>query len=98
MLPSLYTGLKNVKLKNELAACSGKIRYPSEELAWWVFYTYYFPFGKRGKGIRCAMPYLSCYFCIHCKGWHMGKSRWETDRPKTNKGTKPLLRFRPYRD
>lgn len=98
MLPSLYTGLKNANLKNELAACSGKIRYPTEGLAWWVFYTYHFPFGKRGKGIRYAMPYLSCYFCIHCQGWHMGKSNWDPYKPKVRKTHKRLLKFRPDMD
>ncbi len=61
------------KLVNEKVQCMGKIRYPSENVAWYVYYKYllkapvYTRFIPPGKEI-------DCYHCKYCKSWHLGRS------------------------
>ncbi|MBW3466858.1 hypothetical protein [Arthrospiribacter ruber] len=80
----LATYRKTLKQHQEMAACMGKIKYPTEQIAWMVFYRYYFPFGKRGKSVRFKIDKLSCYKCRFCGFWHMGTpKRQSAARNKT---------------
>lgn len=74
MLPAVYNKKANKELIKEVTGCLGKIKYPAYDIAWMVFLTYYFPFGKEGKYTRELLGKLSCYRCRYCGAWHIGSS------------------------
>lgn len=75
MLPPFYHRRQTKELIHEIVGCMGKISYPSEDVAWRVFLTYYFPFGKQGKSTREQLRKLSCYRCKFCGSWHIGSRK-----------------------